>query len=170
MGALVPLKISSALLLLDPSMYSEKNSSVGAARALPSEKTSGTRAARTRAGRNSRRRPVCARREKSAPGVDLKERPMVALSRAASGEARAGARVVFREALPRHDVRVPDERARLRAHQGPARVARPWRGRLSGGGGRDRLQHVHRAREAGYPLCGPSRAGGRAQERRSREG
>jgi hypothetical protein len=35
------LNISRALLLLVPSMYSEKNGSVGAARALPSAKTSG---------------------------------------------------------------------------------------------------------------------------------
>jgi hypothetical protein len=42
MGAPVPLKISSALLLLVPSMYSEKKSSVGAARALPRERARGT--------------------------------------------------------------------------------------------------------------------------------
>ena len=37
-----------------------------------------------------------------------------------------------REALPRHDVRLPDERPRLRADQGPARGARARRGALAG--------------------------------------
>jgi hypothetical protein len=55
-GAPVPLKISRALLLLVPSMYSEKKSSVGAARALPSAKTSGrTTATTSRAGRRRAR-------------------------------------------------------------------------------------------------------------------
>jgi hypothetical protein len=42
----VPLKISSALLLLDPSMYSEKKRSVGVAAALETETTSDSAAIR----------------------------------------------------------------------------------------------------------------------------
>ena len=53
-----------------------------------------------------------------------------------------------REALPRHDVRVPDERSRLGAHQGHARGAGTGGGRLAGRGRRARLQHVHDPREA----------------------
>src|SRR5919108_1487973 len=55
-GAPVPLKISRALLLLDPSMYSEKKSSVGCAFALPSAKTSGTIATTARRNGKSRLR------------------------------------------------------------------------------------------------------------------
>ena len=54
--------------------------------------------------------------------------------------------------FPRHDVRLPDERARLRAHEGHARVAR-----LPGGGGArrrrpDPLQHLLDPREGRRPL------------------
>ncbi len=51
-------------------------------------------------------------------------------------------------ALPRYDVRVPDERPRLRTHSRPARGARARRGNSAGGSRRARLQHLHDPREA----------------------
>ena len=55
----------------------------------------------------------------------------------------------FRRApLPRHDVRLPDERARLRAHPRPAGGARARGGVDAGRGRRARLQHLHDPREA----------------------
>ena len=71
----------------------------------------------------------------------------------------AGLRFRRREALPRHHVRLPDERPRLRADQGHARVARPRRGAVAGRGGRDRLQHLHDPREARPALRRAPRAG-----------
>jgi hypothetical protein len=62
-GDPVPLKISIALLLLEPSMYSEMNSSVGAACALPSERTSGTKAISNRTSANGRLRGLSARKD-----------------------------------------------------------------------------------------------------------
>ena len=55
-----------------------------------------------------------------------------------------------REALPRDDVRVPDERPRLRADQGHAGVARDRRGDVARRGRRRRVQHLHDPREAGH--------------------
>ncbi len=61
------------------------------------------------------------------------------------------------EAVPRHDVRLPDERSRLGADQGHARVARARRGDDAGRGRRPRVQHVHDSREARHAPCGLSR-------------
>ena len=47
-------------------------------------------------------------------------------------------------------LRLPDERSRLGADQGHARVARARGGAVAGGRGRARLQHVHDPREAGH--------------------
>ena len=170
MGAPVPLKISSALLLLVPSMYSEKNSSVGAARALPSEKASGTiRAIVRKAGRKRLLGAVRLVAIRKTPRVETDwgdGKPRVRY-----GQDHLRPRYSWSdEALPRHHVRVPDERARLRADQGNARVARPRRGGLRRGGRRHRLQHVHRPREARPALRSAPRAGHRAQESRPRPG
>src|SRR5262245_5784299 len=127
-------------------MYSEKKSSVGAARALPSAKTSGMATART--SRAGRKRPrdfddvdICTPRAES----DLRAivNGMAGRDKAVYGLATVSAD----EALPRDHIRVPDERPRLRADQGAARVARARRGGHAGGGGRHRLQHLHRPRE-----------------------
>ncbi len=92
-------------------------------------------------------------------GLVVEQRDVWAGERRASRAERLGSRVhlkaastlACREALPRHDLRLPDERSRLRANQGHARVPRSRRGDVSGNGRRRRLQHVHRPREAGYP-------------------
>ena len=67
------------------------------------------------------------------------------------------------QALPRHDVRLPDERSRLRAHQGHARVARARRGDGAGRRRRARVQHVHDPREARHEARRVPRRGSGAQ-------
>ena len=64
--------------------------------------------------------------------------------------------------LQRHDVRLPDERARLRADEGAARVARARRGDDAGGRRRGRLQHLHDPREGrrALPLAPDARPRG----------
>ncbi|CAA9554749.1 MAG: tRNA-i(6)A37 methylthiotransferase, partial [uncultured Thermoleophilia bacterium] len=70
--------------------------------------------------------------------------------------------------VPPDDLRLPDERARLGAHQGPARVLGTRRGRVAGRGGRDRLQHLHDPREGGRSL--PPEPDARARSEGSRSG
>ena len=67
------------------------------------------------------------------------------------------------QALPRHDLRVPDERPRLGADQGHARVDRPRRGADAGGRRRRRLQHLHDPRETRPAPRRAPRAGEGAQ-------
>ena len=74
------------------------------------------------------------------------------------------------EVVPRHHVRVPDERARLRADAGDARLAR-----LRGGGEPrrrrpDPLQHLLDPRVGRQPLHRPPRRGEAAEVRRPRAG
>src|SRR5919197_2072090 len=64
-----------------------------------------------------------------------------ALSRRISVQL-VSATLAANEALPRHHVRVPDERARLRADEGDARVARLRGGRHPRRLGPHPLQHV----------------------------
>ena len=70
--------------------------------------------------------------------------------------------------LPPDHLRVPDERARLRAHEGHARLARLRRG----GGARrrrpDPLQHLLDPREGGHPAGRAPRRGQAPQDRGSR--
>src|SRR5690242_976162 len=68
-----------------------------------------------------------------------------------------------RAQLPRHDVRLPDERPRLRADQGHARGARPRRGARAGRGRRARLQHLHDPGEARPALRRAPRPGESAE-------
>ena len=71
-----------------------------------------------------------------------------------------------REALPRHHVRLPDERSRLRADQGHARVARTRRGaRAPSEADVARLQHLHDPREARHTPGGVPRRGSGAKAR-----
>ena len=70
--------------------------------------------------------------------------------------------------LPPDHVRLPDERSRLGAHQGDARVARARGGSCDVRGGRPRLQHVHHSREARYPARGVSRRRGGTEAEGSR--
>ena len=63
----------------------------------------------------------------------------------------------WHEALPRHDVRLPDERARLRADEGHARRARLRRGRGARGRRRDPLQHLLDPREGRHEVPRPPR-------------
>ena len=65
---------------------------------------------------------------------------------------------------------MPDERARFGADQGHARVARTGGGAVAGRGRRDRLQHVHRAREARPAVRRPPRPGAGPQSARPGEG
>ena len=83
--------------------------------------------------RGPRRRRVAAssarRRGRRAPrgrprSAAVRGSPVGSLEPPAAGLTLPGG-----EALPRHHVRLPDERARLRAHEGHARVARLRRGR-----------------------------------------
>ena len=74
----------------------------------------------------------------------------------------------MRKRLPRHHVRLPDERPRLGADQGHARVARARRGALAGERRRARLQHLHDPREAGHEARRVPRRRGRAQAARPR--
>ena len=69
------------------------------------------------------------------------------------------------EAVPRRHLRLPDERPRLRADQGPARGARARRGDLRGGRRRARLQHLHDPREARPAARRAPRAGEGAEGR-----
>ena len=71
-------------------------------------------------------------------------------------------------ALPRHHVRLPDERPRLGADQGHARGARARRGADAGGRRRRRLQHLHDPREARHEARRVPRRGGGAQAARPR--
>src|SRR2546425_9095059 len=75
--------------------------------------------------------------------------------------------ILVRAAVPRHHVRMPDERSRLRADQGDARGARPRRGHVAGGGGRPRLQHLHDPREARHQVCCAPGPGRRAEAARA---
>ena len=63
--------------------------------------------------------------------------------------------------LQRHHVRLPDERPRLRAHEGAARVAGPRRGDRARGSRRARVQHLHDPREGRRAL--PRAPDGRAR-------
>src|SRR5207248_11077438 len=74
-----------------------------------------------------------------------------------AGRRRATLRL--REALSRHHVRVPDERARLRADEGDARVARVLGGGGARRGRRDPLQHLLDPREGRQPPDRPPRRG-----------
>ena len=82
---------------------------------------------------------------------------------AASAFARCGGATTSRRS-------VPDERSRLGADQGHARGARAGGGALAGGGGRDRLQHLHDPREAGSALRRAPRQREDAEGRRPRQG
>ena len=68
------------------------------------------------------RRATPSRRGRHRPGRSSQHLPLVGESAAEAISSAAD------EALPRHDVRLPDERARLGAHEGDARVARLRRG------------------------------------------
>ena len=70
------------------------------------------------------------------------------------------------QALPRHHLRVPDERARLRADAGDARLARLRGGREPRRGRPDPLQHLLDPRVGRQPLHRPPRRGEAAQVRR----
>src|SRR5215207_2161756 len=59
---------------------------------------------------------------------------------------------VSREGVPRHHLRVPDERARLRADEGDARVARLPRGARARGRRPHPVQHLLDPREGGRAL------------------
>ena len=99
------------------------------------------------------RRLVAACRARGAPRPDLLgSRPSVPCGRWAS--------------VSRHHLRVPDERARLRAHAGDARVARLRGGREPRGGRPDPLQHLLDPRVGRQPLHRPPRRGEAAQVRR----
>ena len=69
--------------------------------------------------------------------------------------------------LPRHHVRLPDERARLRADAGDARLARLRRGREPRRGRPDPLQHLLDPRVGRQPLHRPPRRGEAAQVART---
>ena len=71
-----------------------------------------------------------------------------------------------REAVSPHHLRVPDERARLGAHEGHARLAGLHRGRPSRRSRSDPLQHLLHSREGRQPARGPP---GRGQAPQGRE-
>src|SRR4051794_35394510 len=90
-------------------------------------------------------------------------------ARRGQAAARAVESVIYRwprEALPRDDVRLPDERARLGAHEGHARVARLRRVRRRARRRPDPLQHLLDPREGRRALHRPPAPGRRAQEAR----
>ncbi len=74
-------------------------------------------------------------------------------------EARPPLRVGGDEDLPRHDLRLSDERARLGADEGDARVARLPRGRRPRPGRPDPVQHLLDPREGRRALHRPPRRG-----------
>ena len=69
------------------------------------------------------------------------------------------------KSLPRHHVRVPDERARLRADEGHARVARVRGGAGARGRRPDPVQHLLDPRVGGQPVHRPPRRGQAAEVR-----
>ena len=83
---------------------------------------------------------------------------------------RPRVRILARAPVPRHDLRLPDERSRQRADQGHARGARAGRGGHAGRGRRPRLQHLHDPREARPEVRGAPRAGRRGQATRPGQG
>ena len=72
------------------------------------------------------------------------------------------------KALPRDDLRLPDERARLRAHEGHARVARLQRGSRARAGRPDPVQHLLDPRDRRQPLPRAPRRGQTPQARTAR--
>jgi hypothetical protein len=134
-GADVPLKISSALLLLEPSMYSEKNSSDGAASALGVAAAAATSATTTNRRRSMRFplgwTPLGAGLVRSRRR-DPTHRTHPKWSRCGDGEVRSGGGE-WRHADRRrgrlgHDRHGPDSRPRRSGARGrPPRSARARR-------------------------------------------
>ena len=88
---------------------------------------------------------------------------MRALSRRTGPRSRGGLPFDRDAPVPRHDIRLPNERARLGAHQGHARVARARRGGVPDEADVDRVQHVHDPREARHAAGRVPRKRGRAE-------
>ena len=129
----------------------------------------GGRRPRTRGRRDGPARRS-ARRCRARPGLGSPGEPAPPAQKSQREEesGMTTGTILARAALPRHDVRLSDERSRQRADQGDARGARPWRDDRAESGGRARLQHVHDPGEARHEVRCPPRAGGRAEAARSR--
>src|SRR5919109_2918498 len=173
-GTPVPLKISIALLFDEPSMYSEmKRSELTASARSARAPASAAIASRTSRPSVTKRARATANRCMNPSPLELAKTDVATLA-GLGRESKAlpcpELQCPRREAVPRHDVRLPDERPRLGADQGHAGGARTGGERRAGGRRRPGLQHVHDPREAGSTVRGAPRAGTGAQGARSREG
>ena len=90
--------------------------------------------------------------------------------RRGTGVGRVAGKRAECSSLPRHDVRLSDERARLRADEGHARVARLRGGAGARRGRPDPVQHVLDPRDGRQPLHRASRRGETAEARTARSG
>src|SRR3954451_19294457 len=79
----------------------------------------------------------------AGPGISRRARAVTPKTHTVLESGKTTGSILARAAVPRHDVRLPDERSRQRADQGHARGARAGGVELARRRRRPGLQHLH---------------------------